>query len=159
MTLSLIPASTACSLKLLWIHLSSSALEDTFLEWKRVQNNTQLDLWESGWAEGDDEASSHPRQFPFSLLDHGDFAFHSAWQGGEMVAGVIFNRSESVVGCSNLWAKDGWLEAVWRDLPARTARLYPGLGVVGYERGLDLQLARQAGFNDIGPLRVWVPKG
>lgn len=141
-----------------WIHLPSSSPDDTVLEWKRVQNNTELDLWESGWAEGDDEASSHPRQFPFTLLDHGDFAFHSAWQGGEMVAGVIFNRSESVVGCSNLWAKDGWLEPVWRDLPAHTARFYPGIDVVGYERGLDLELALRAGFEAIGPLRVWVPK-
>jgi hypothetical protein len=142
-----------------WIHLSSREPSGLVLEWRQAQNPDQLDEWESGWAEGDDEAAHHPRQFPFSLLEVGDFAFHSAWQGGEMVAGLIFNRSESVVGCSNLWVKAGWLEAVWRDLPSYAAHTHPGIDVVGYERGVDLEFALQAGFEVIGPLRVWVPKG
>ena len=76
-----------------------------------------------------------------------------------MVAGLIFNRSESVVGCSNLWAKSGFLETVWHDLPSFAAQIHPGINVVGYERGVDLEFALQAGFEVIGPLRVWVPKG
>lgn len=141
-----------------WIHLSSTEPSTLVLEWRQAQSPDQLDQWESGWAGGDDEAEFHPRQFPFSLLELGDFAFHYAWQRGEMVGGVIFNRSESVVGCSNLWAKAGWLKAVWSDLPGHTARVYPGIDLVGYERGADLDLALSAGFEVIGPLRVWVPK-
>jgi hypothetical protein len=33
--------------------------------------------------------------------------------------------------------------------------LFPGLPLVGYERGDDLERARRVGFEEVGPLRVW----
>lgn len=141
-----------------WIHSMADAPGELALEWKQVQNPEGLDEWESGWAYGDDEADDHPRQFPHSLLDCSDLSFHSAWKNGELVGGVIFNGSESVVGCSNLWAKGGSLEAVWQDLPSYAGRVFPRIDLVGYERGEDLNFALKVGFEVIGPLRVWVPK-
>jgi hypothetical protein len=41
-------------------------------------------------------------------------------------------------------------------LPAAVACLWPGLPVVGYEDGATLDAARQAGFDAIGDLRIWM---
>jgi len=65
------------------------------------------------------------------------------------VAGVIANRSGSVVGISNAFGlQDDWETAV-------SAR-FPGLPMVGYEHGPGLAAAKAAGFVGVGPLRVWL---
>ena len=33
--------------------------------------------------------------------------------------------------------------------------IFPGFPLVGYERGYELTAAHQAGFETVGPLRVW----
>jgi hypothetical protein len=45
---------------------------------------------------------------------------------------------------------------LFTSLPAAAARLWPSLPVVGYEDGTALDAARQAGFDAIGDLRIWV---
>jgi hypothetical protein len=60
-----------------------------------------------------------------------------------------------VVGVSNVLAGSADLVTVWSDLIVVAARTYPGLDLVGYELGADLQAALAAGFAGIGPLRVW----
>ena len=55
-----------------------------------------------------------------------------------------------VVGLTNV-ATDDWLQLV-ADIEARC----PGEILVGYERGDALIAALAAGFDAIGPLRVWV---
>jgi hypothetical protein len=42
------------------------------------------------------------------------------------------------------------------DLIVIAAQTYPGLDLVGYELGADLQAALAVGFAGIGPLRVWM---
>jgi len=72
-----------------------------------------------------------------------------------LVAGAVANRSESVVGISNVFAVGDDLDGAWAGCLAAIARLYPGVPVVGYEHGEDLQVAARQGFTPIGPLRVW----
>ncbi|MFI8338546.1 hypothetical protein ACIF8W_00430 [Streptomyces sp. NPDC085639] len=43
--------------------------------------------------------------------------------------------------------------------PRRRRRAVPGLDVVGYEHGEDLEAAVRAGFTPIGPVRVWLRAG
>ena len=45
---------------------------------------------------------------------------------------------------------------MWSDLIAVAAQAYPGLDLVGYELGADLEAALSVGFAGIGPLRVWM---
>lgn len=99
------------------------------------------------------------------VFDPADFA---AWETGEVFrpvllddpnvtfllskgSGVIANRTELVVGLSNLTADADWPTAV-----QSIAERYPGLPIVGYESGDDLAAAQQVGFTTTGPLRVWV---
>jgi hypothetical protein len=46
-------------------------------------------------------------------------------------------------------------DMVWRSLAAMAYEVFPGLPLVGYDRGNELAAAHQAGFETIGPLRVW----
>lgn len=65
--------------------------------------------------------------------------------------GAIACRTGDVVGVSNVFGR-----GVWTDIPAAVAAVYPSLPLVGYERGDALEDALAAGFNAIGPLRVWM---
>ena len=73
-----------------------------------------------------------------------------------IVAGVIANRSPGVAGLSNLVARDADPDEVWAGATGAVSAYFPGLPLVGYESGDDLDAARRAGFATIGPLRVWV---
>gem|GEM_PF-6650955 len=43
-----------------------------------------------------------------------------------------------------------------RDGDIAVQAAYPGLPVVGYERGADLAAMRALGFRSLGSLRVWI---
>jgi hypothetical protein len=72
---------------------------------------------------------------------------------GGIVGGGILNRGAEVVGLSNLFGFA--IELVWRSLVATAGEIFPGLPLVGYEHGDELAAAHRAGFETVGPLRVW----
>lgn len=73
-----------------------------------------------------------------------------------LTAGAVANRSESVVGVSNVFTTTVSVDAVWFSLADAIAAVFPSLPLVGYERSEDLQAALAAGFTAIGALRVWL---
>jgi hypothetical protein len=77
-------------------------------------------------------------------------------RGGEVAAGAIANRSGDAVGVSNVFTLTVDPEDLWSTLPAAVAAHLGPLPLVGYETGDDLSSAQAAGFEDIGPLRVWL---
>ena len=66
------------------------------------------------------------------------------------------NRSGDVVGLSNVFASRLDLDRAYVGASVMAARIWPRLPIVGYERGEPLVAARAAGFESIGPLRVWI---
>jgi hypothetical protein len=68
--------------------------------------------------------------------------------------GGILNRGSEVVGLSNLFGCMD-MEMAWRNLVAMAVEVFPGLPLVGYERGHELAAAHQVGFETVGLLRVW----
>jgi hypothetical protein len=86
------------------------------------------------------------------LLEDTNVVFVSIVADGGIVGGIL-NRGADVVGLSNLFGST--VDIVWRNLTAMAAEIFPGLPLVGYERGHELAAARQAGFETVGPLRVW----
>lgn len=90
--------------------------------------------------------------FHDALLSHPDLAFLLALEGDVPVGGAVLNHGADLVGLSNVFGT----AAVWSGLVAEAAALFPGVPLVGYERDLDLEAARAAGFEPIGPLRVWM---
>jgi hypothetical protein len=94
--------------------------------------------------------------FAPALLDAPEVVVLRGDLEGAIVAGAILNRSESLVGVSNLFAGTGDPVDVWRGCVNEVAVRFPGLEIVGYESGASLDVALRAGFASIGPLRVWV---
>ena len=76
---------------------------------------------------------------------------------------AIANRSDDgsgpVVGISNivLQGEDPERYRLGAVMAARDA--FPGLSMVGYERGDDLTAMLAIGFQPLGPLRVWLSPG
>ena len=138
-----------------WIWREAKSAGRTELTWKKVTTDAELFMWEAEWASSDPDAINHPRQFPSSLLDWADMEFWSAVQGSEIVGGVLLNATPPVVGVSNLFSKSEYGTAVWNDIPELAAKEHPGLEIVGYERDDDLEMAKNAGFESIGRLRIW----
>lgn len=114
--------------------------------WERVETARDLELWEAAWKAGG--SPTERRMFGEGLLEMPEIGVFGQRQGDEFVAGCIGNLSGDCVGLSNLFG--GGFEAA----AASVGTLGPGLPIVGYEAGADLDLARAAGFDLTGGLRI-----
>jgi hypothetical protein len=85
--------------------------------------------------------------------------FIVAYRDHQLVGGAIANCTRGVVGISNQFAPGGEAATYWAGCIAAMMSKYPDRPIVGYERGTDLELARALGFDELGPLRVWVRPG
>ena len=116
--------------------------------WRIVRDAESLARWEEAWR-GDELLLD---LFRSVLLQEQDHAFIAGEIAGRIVAGCVASRSEAVVGISNLFGPEdlaaGCLAAV--------QAFAPGLPVVGYEQGPALALMKSLGFQEVGPLRVWL---
>lgn len=131
------------------------------VQWRRVQEATELRVWERAWrgAPGEETGEEPARLFLPTLLTYKQVVFLAAYQAQEIVAGAILNRTDSVVGLSNLFVPDKEQVSWWSSCVAAASELFPGLPLVGYEHGQELAYAQQCGFVAIGPLRIWIKVG
>jgi hypothetical protein len=91
-----------------------------------------------------------------SLLTDEDIVFIAAYQDRQIVAGGIANRTGEVVGVSNVFAPEEDARPYWSGYITAIIEAFPGLPLVGYERGVELAISQQLGFETIRPLRVWI---
>jgi hypothetical protein len=120
-----------------------------------VTDEAGLIAWERSWAGEEARAAAipQPRVFMPRLLADDSIVFVSIQGEDGIAGGGILNRGADVVGLSNLFgSKIDW---VWRSLTALAGEIFPGLPLVGYEHGNDLAAAKSAGFEAVGPLRIW----
>jgi hypothetical protein len=129
---------------------------DQGIQWVRLQDEAELTQWESAWSGANDDSSiPPPRLFLPALLADPDIAFIAAYQGRAIIAGAIANRTDAVVGLSNLFTPPADHVAFWAGCVATAQATFPGLPLVGYESGLDLVRAEAVGFEKLQSLRVW----
>ncbi|WP_258309316.1 hypothetical protein [Streptomyces sp. CG 926] len=140
-----------------WIHRPAGApmpepdAEAAGLEWSEVADAEELAAWEAAFEGGD--GSGGDRTFRPALLRDG-IVFLAGRADGRIVAGAVASTGGGVVGVSNLFGP------AWPGVLGAVCARWPGLDVVGYEHGEDLETAVRAGFTAIGPLRVWLrPNG
>lgn len=154
-----------------WIHLPVDVAIDprdgdraatATLEWSHATSVPELVAWETTWrgANPDATASGIPELFQPALLADPAMRFLAGRHGDRIVAVVAANRSDDgtgpVVGISNI-VLGGPTPATLRASVVHAVRdAFPGLPVVGYERGEDLTAMLALGFRPIGPLRVWI---
>jgi hypothetical protein len=128
-----------------WIARSPAAAPPPRLDWRLVELADDLLAWEVAWAGG--EVMGEPIFAPALLGDTGAGVM-AGWDGDRLAAGCVLSPTGPVVGLSNVFGDYG--EAV-----SVAASMFPTKTLVGYERGDDLAQAQGAGFETIGPLRIW----
>jgi hypothetical protein len=120
--------------------------------WRAVGDASELAEWEAARVDGPESSSP----FRPELLEQPKVSVLAGHRRDAVVAGAILNRSATVIGCSNLFALDGDLDAAWQAAVAAAARWFPDATLVGYESGAALVAAHRCGFESLGPLRVWM---
>lgn len=123
------------------------------LEWRRVESEADFTAWVLGWSRGD---AIGLEIFPSALLTDPTVVFVGGFRRGEVVAGAALNRSEGVLGWSNVFLPDEDRERHLNGLIDLARRFADGRPLVGYERDNALRESVMAGFKVIGGLRVWI---
>jgi hypothetical protein len=129
-----------------------SAVAPSGPQWKRITRSDALAEWEDAWRPDD----GSKRLLRAELLDHNSVAVVAAEQADQIVAGAILNSSSTVVGISNVLSRPDVDLDPWPGCLAFAGSLFPGKPLVGYEFGAGLLDAKRNGFQDAGPLRVWI---
>ncbi|MCX5403528.1 hypothetical protein OHA37_06485 [Streptomyces sp. NBC_00335] len=154
-----------------WIHRPAGAPGAVpALEWSRISGPGELVAWETAWDGEESTGLFHPGLLTGTTGetaeaaetgDTGEIAFLAGRDAeGRILAGAAANRTGEVVGVSNVFSADGTPDdEAWTGALTLAASLWPGLALVGYESGDDLDTALRHGFTAIGPLRVWVHSG
>jgi hypothetical protein len=123
--------------------------EDGLL-WDPVADPAELAEWESAWAGGEAAGLFRP-----ALLADPRCTVLACRRGGAVAGGAIAYSTAGVTGLSNVFKTALSPGPLWVSAVRAVAGLRPGLPVVGYEHGADLDAARQAGCRILGPLRIW----
>lgn len=137
-----------------WIHRpASAAATEPELAWEVVRTPPALRAWQLAR----DDGTGDDALFRSELLkDRATFVLAGRSAEGRVVAGAVASRSDRVAGISNLFASAGGASGAWPGALHTVQRLFPGLPVVGYEHGEDLDAALHHGFEPVGPLRIWL---
>ncbi|MFD6420579.1 hypothetical protein [Streptomyces sp. NPDC060198] len=126
--------------------------------WEVAEDPDAVRAWAHAWDDGGGDADLFR---PALLDDPGTFLLAARAPDGRITAGAVASRSEGVpgggvLGLSNVFARDGGADAAWPGALDAAHRLFPGLPVVGYEHGEELDTALRHGFTATGPLRIWL---
>jgi hypothetical protein len=119
-------------------------------------------LLEASWIRNVMPVDSMPSDIVWSRVAKGpveedpNFTMFEGRRGFLLVAGGMLYRAEGVVGLTNVVAEAADAVAVWRSLSVLAAQTFPRTPLVGYESGVELGAALDAGFEAGDPLRVWV---
>lgn len=137
-------------------HLKGEVRAASDIRWEVVREERALAEWERAWCIAQNDMATE-RVFRAPLLENRDVAFVTAFRGGKIVGGAIGNRSDGVIGWSNLFIAEsrdlaevaiGSIRMLWES--------FGDLPIVAYDGGEALQGALSIGFESLGPLRVWV---
>ncbi|MGW6565175.1 hypothetical protein [Streptomyces sp. NPDC054975] len=138
-----------------WIHRPADLLVPAPTDgthWRAVRTPAALTDWATAWSGGDAETAA---LFRTELLaDPATTVVAGHGTDGGIVGGAVLSESGRVTGVSNLFTADG-------DDPSATwsgclGLVRDGHAVVGYESGDDLPPALAVGFEQLGPLRIWL---
>ncbi len=121
-----------------------------------IKTESDLNRWEKAWSEHQPLVPDGVRMFPKSLLNRHDVVILASIQDNKIINGLIANKTEDVIGISNLFGLALFepekmvplLELVWV--------LLGRLSFVGYESFEDIERAAEWGVEGTGKLKVWM---
>ncbi len=134
-----------------WIWREPTSVGSPSQSWRVVSDAVALARWVS--------LHDAPTSFGPTLLADEQVRLVLQPEGAAVSAIAATNVSENEVGLSNVLTASGESATTLSSLVAAMSFWFPDLPIVGYERDDDLAAARTAGFQTIGPLRVWARAG
>ncbi|GGS82631.1 hypothetical protein GCM10010222_25060 [Streptomyces tanashiensis] len=121
-------------------------------DWRPVRTAEELAAWALAWS-GDD-ADDAELFGPELLADPATTIVAGYAADGRILGGAVLSASDRVTGLSNLFATgDTDPSVTWAGALAAAPADRP---LVGYEPAHRMPAARDAGFEELGPLRVWL---
>jgi hypothetical protein len=128
------------------------------LRWTWIKSAPELAKWETAWSgsQTPDILTQPPQLFLPTMLANAEIGFVAAYQGQSLVAGAIANHTNDVVGLSNVFVPENDPVAFWTGCVAMTQERFSDMPIVGYERGRELGIAQEIGFEMLQPLKVWI---
>ena len=132
---------------------TSTATATGRLSWAVVRSDVELLEWESAWG-----GTAGTRLFTTRLLDDDRVLVLAGRFAGVVVSGAVLSRGDDVdvVGLSNFFVAPEHADGARSDCAVFASSLVPGSYLFGYESGAELADAVSAGFEPIGPLRIWL---
>ena len=138
-----------------WIHRPAQPRRSSRTagtEWTRLADPDALIDWETAWS----DAGISVGLFSPGLLADDSIAILGEYADDRIVAGVILNLANGVVGLSNVFARAEDADALWSGCLDAVEAYFPSLPIVGYESGPALDAAHDHAFMSAGPLRIWI---
>ncbi len=132
-----------------WIYIPKAA--DSSSDLAYVTTEEELLKWETAW---DTNQVSKTRIFQTALLNSKDIHIIAKYQNTQIVAGFIAYISSDAVGLSNVFNHTGQ-ENIFHQARSFATQKFPGMPIVGYESGQNLNIARKADITILGRLSVW----
>jgi hypothetical protein len=109
-----------------------------------------LDRWVSAWG----ETPMSECIFVPEILDDQNVEFLFVEQAGELISGLVTNKSRSVIGISNAFGQPEGIVSCIESISRRDDER----GIVGYGTCAEIEFLSQCGFKSIGGLCVWVKR-
>jgi len=129
------------------------------LRWQRVTRPSELRSWATDHGGGSTFAAALLEEPAVAILSGLD-------RGGRRRAGAIATEGDTAVGISNVFVSGAGpiddaaaFGQAFAGAAAAIGGRYPGRPIVGYLADDRLATAHAAGFEPIGPLRVWLRRG
>ncbi|MCV0397330.1 MAG: hypothetical protein K5872_19550 [Rhizobiaceae bacterium] len=135
-----------------WVRAEADAILPAGDGWQRIETPKDLERWEDAWGRAGSPADQ--RIFVPDILKSPKIAIFGRPGKAGFSAGCIANLSSDCVGVSNLFGRP--LPAVVAAASALSRDFGGGLPLVGYSTGDELTAMLRAGFQQTGPLRVWI---
>ena len=120
--------------------------DDSTLQWRRIDDESQLAAWEAAWRGADQRGARIFRQ-PL-LLDPRAIVLGGFGEGDKILAGGIAYDAAGALGITNIFGSR-------RQFIRALSLMHPERSMVCYEAGDKIQSAVRLGFQVLGSLRVW----
>jgi len=131
-----------------WLHIQGGSAQRPPHGWSEISSPEALGVWS--------ERHDYVVVLPSETLTHPRFKVLGRHLDGELVAGAVLHDAGTSIGLSNTWSAPGQ-ELDWHELLAAAHAFHPDRALTGYAWGDELRAMVAAGFEQIGPQRVWEP--
>ncbi len=108
-------------------------------------------LWEEAWCH-----DNGPRDIFLPELLYEGVVVLGRIKNDRVIAGGIVSDGARVAGVTNVFTEVGHESETWSALAQCARASFPGLPLIGYERGEELTHALSSGFQTAGALQVWI---